>query len=153
MNTGKRIAELRMLSGLSQEKLAERLNVSRSEVAKWETGRRRPDRMSVDMMSALFGVSPESIVERNEDILSELSSCLPDGLHLSGEELKGELNRFLSSLRKTDRIIFLRRYHFLDRPAEIAQSSGLTKGQVRMILFRTRKKLKAHLSSLTEKRQ
>lgn len=36
MTIGEKIRKLRSEKGLSQEKLAERLNVSRSAVAKWE---------------------------------------------------------------------------------------------------------------------
>ncbi len=37
MTVGEEIKQLRNENGLSQEKLAEKLNVSRSAVAKWET--------------------------------------------------------------------------------------------------------------------
>lgn len=37
MTIGEKIKQLRSEKGLSQEKLAERLNVSRSAIAKWET--------------------------------------------------------------------------------------------------------------------
>ena len=36
-DSGRKIKQLRNENGLSQEKLAEKLNVSRSAVAKWET--------------------------------------------------------------------------------------------------------------------
>lgn len=38
MTTGERIAQLRRAAGLSQEQLAEALEVSRQAVSKWETG-------------------------------------------------------------------------------------------------------------------
>ena len=38
MTLGQRIHELRSAAGLSQEQLAERLNVSRQAVSKWELG-------------------------------------------------------------------------------------------------------------------
>ena len=65
MNPGNRISALRKEAGLSQESLAEKLAVSRSLVAKWETGLQRPDRRSVGMMAELFGVAPESIDARD----------------------------------------------------------------------------------------
>lgn len=37
MTVGEKIKQLRNENGLSQEKFAEKLNVSRSAVAKWET--------------------------------------------------------------------------------------------------------------------
>lgn len=38
MTTGERIARLRRAAGLSQEQLADALDVSRQAVSKWETG-------------------------------------------------------------------------------------------------------------------
>jgi len=38
MTIGERIAELRRAAGLSQEQLAELLEVSRQAISKWETG-------------------------------------------------------------------------------------------------------------------
>lgn len=37
MTVGEKIKQLRNENGISQEKLAEKLNVSRSAVVKWET--------------------------------------------------------------------------------------------------------------------
>ncbi len=38
MEIGKKIHQFRKLSGISQEQLAEKLNVSRQTISKWETG-------------------------------------------------------------------------------------------------------------------
>lgn len=147
MNSGKRIAELRMLSGLSQEALAERLHVSRSLVARWENGSRRPDSDSVEAMSALFGVAKDSIVERDTKIMAELAACLPKGSAATAEELRPLLDSFLATLHDTDRRIFVLRYHFLLKPAEIEEKTGIGGGRVRISLFRTRQKLREFLTS------
>ena len=51
-----------------------------------------------------------------------------------------------------DRNIFIRRYHFYDRPAEIAERYGLSQGSVRISLYRSRKKLKAFMMRKTEEK-
>ncbi len=38
MNLSKKIYELRKASGMSQEQLAEKINVSRQSISKWESG-------------------------------------------------------------------------------------------------------------------
>ena len=43
MSLGERLYELRKKKGLSQEEVAEKLNVTRQSVSKWETGKCMPD--------------------------------------------------------------------------------------------------------------
>ena len=43
MTLGEKIKEARKAAGLSQEQFAEKMNVSRSAVAKWETDKGLPD--------------------------------------------------------------------------------------------------------------
>ena len=153
MNTGKKISELRLLSGLSQEALAERLHVSRSLVEKWEDGSRRPDTRSVEEMVKIFGVPADSIVERDGRVTAELDSFVHAGFDTSPDALREMLDAFLLTLGDTERTVFLRRYHFLDRPSEISEAFGLGKSQVRVMLHRLRKKLKDYLSAQKEKKQ
>lgn len=144
--SGKRIAELREFAGFSQQELADRLFVSRSLVARWENGTRRPDRRCVAAMEKLFGVPAGSLVKNSRDAAAELSGCIPRDTEISPADLALMLDGFLSELCDSDRRIFLRRYHFFDRPAEIAEKIGMKKGSVRMSLCRSRKKLKIYLS-------
>ncbi|MBQ5322541.1 MAG: helix-turn-helix transcriptional regulator, partial [Oscillospiraceae bacterium] len=43
MTLGEKISDLRKRKGISQEKLAELLDVSRQAVTKWESGKGNPD--------------------------------------------------------------------------------------------------------------
>ena len=43
MTLSEKLQNLRKAAGLSQEQLAERLNVTRQAVSKWETGEGKPD--------------------------------------------------------------------------------------------------------------
>ena len=57
MTLGQRIHELRTAAGLSQEQLAERLNVSRQAISKWELDTSAPDLDRLVLLGDLFGVS------------------------------------------------------------------------------------------------
>ena len=80
--------------------------------------------------------------------LEELAECLPsdDGREI-GESaaLSDSLSRFITSLTKRERIIFVRRYFYLCPIAEIAQSLALKESTTAMTLSRTREKLRKHL--------
>ncbi|MDE7453109.1 MAG: helix-turn-helix domain-containing protein [Clostridia bacterium] len=54
---GNKIFQLRKARGLSQEELAEALNVSRQSVSKWETDQSVPDYDNITAMCAFFNVS------------------------------------------------------------------------------------------------
>lgn len=43
MNTGEKISKIRKMSGMTQEELAEKMNVSRQTISKWEKGTSSPD--------------------------------------------------------------------------------------------------------------
>ena len=66
-------------------------------------------------------------------------------IKLEGEELGKILNRFLESLSVDNRVIFLRRYWYLDTVAEIADRYGMTQSKVKTQLHRTRAKLHSFL--------
>lgn len=80
--------------------------------------------------------------------LDELAEYLPgpDAEDLqAARELGTAIDRFLDTLPKENRIIFLRRYWFGDSVKEIARSRGLTENTVSVRLNRVREKLKAYL--------
>lgn len=62
MTIGERIAQLRRAAGLSQEQLAEALEVSRQAVSKWETGQALPDIDRIGRLCALFSVSADELL-------------------------------------------------------------------------------------------
>ena len=81
--------------------------------------------------------------------LEELDNCV-DGTqdieaNSDARELSACLNRFLDSLPKDERDIFLRRYWFFDPIAVIAESYGFTKSKVTSMLHRMRGKLRKQL--------
>ena len=62
MKFGKRLYELRKKAGLSQEELAEALDVTRQTVSKWEVGDSTPDMAKLTAMGAFFGISLDELV-------------------------------------------------------------------------------------------
>ena len=67
MTIGEQIQNIRIEKGLTQERLAEMLEVSRQSVSKWELGQAVPDVDKIIRMSELFDVSTDKILLRNTD--------------------------------------------------------------------------------------
>lgn len=63
---GNRLTDLRRNAGLSQEMLAEQLDVSRQAVSKWERGEACPDMENLIMLSQLYGVSLDMLLRGEE---------------------------------------------------------------------------------------
>ena len=81
-------------------------------------------------------------------LTQEMEACIPDPQHqrkLEGQELGEVLNRFLEGLSQDNRVIFMRRYWYLDSVAEIANRYGMTESKVKTQLHRTRTKLHSFL--------
>ncbi len=81
--------------------------------------------------------------------LSELENCIPDNSfdeQLSAKELTVQLNAFLSTLHRNDRVMFLRRYWFSEPLSEIAKIFGITEHNASVRLSRIRKKLHQYLN-------
>ena len=66
MEFQQRLYELRKQSGLSQEGLADLLNVSRQAVQKWEAGTSRPDLDNLAALARYFNVSLDYLVTGQE---------------------------------------------------------------------------------------
>lgn len=74
MDFNNRLYQLRKQKGFSQEELANRLNVSRQTVSKWEVGDSTPDMEKLVAMSDLFDVSLDLLVMGKE---SEAQAQIP----------------------------------------------------------------------------
>ncbi len=71
------LTRLRKSKGLSQEQLAEELNVARQTVSKWETGQSTPDIEYLSQISDLFEVSTDYLIK---------GECLTDKISKSDEK-------------------------------------------------------------------
>lgn len=63
MILAEKVMALRKKNGWSQEELAEKLNISRQSVSKWESGASLPDIDKIIAMSGLFGVSTDYLLK------------------------------------------------------------------------------------------
>lgn len=82
MTLGDKIKHARRNCGLSQEQLADRMAVSRSAVAKWETDKGLPDVGNLKILARLLAVSVDYLLDEtetgNSSVIREpynLSSC------------------------------------------------------------------------------
>ena len=77
MKLSEKIVRLRKARGMSQEALAEQLDVSRQAVSRWEVGSALPDASNVLQLSRLFGVSADYLLDDAYE--EEWSPSAPDG--------------------------------------------------------------------------
>ena len=77
------------------------------------------------------------------DELREVALALPDTT--DSAIIRDTLNQFLEGQSKTNRIIFVRRYWFLESMRTIAEHTGKSEAAVRSTLKRMRKALKSNL--------
>ena len=85
-------------------------------------------------------------------ILDELSEVIASPIENEDSvtdslELRDAINSFLKIQRKVDRRIFVQRYWYSMSISDIASDNGETEGNVKLILHRTRLKLRAHLAN------
>ena len=102
MTIGEKIAHLRIVNNISQEKLASLLKVSRQSISKWESGESLPNIDNVREISAIFKISTDELI--NDDIVIHRGKKLPVSI---GEDIKtkyfgtdgfrGEVNSVLTA--------------------------------------------------------
>ena len=68
MTIGEKIKLLRNEKGITQELLAENLNVSRSAIAKWETNSGVPEVSNLKIISKLFDISVDELIDDTKKI-------------------------------------------------------------------------------------
>lgn len=71
MTVGERLLELRKKKGLSQEEVANVLNVSRQTVSKWEVGESTPDFDKILPLCNLYEITSDELLTGKKDIVVE----------------------------------------------------------------------------------
>lgn len=71
MEIGKQIKKYRTEIGLSQDKLAEKIFVSRQTISNWENNKNYPDVKSLLLLSSLFNVSLDMLVKGDLEKMKE----------------------------------------------------------------------------------
>lgn len=78
ISLGEKIRDYRKKAGLSQEQLAEELNVSRQAITKWETNKGVPDISNLIAISDEFGITLDELIKEDavvkKKIISDSSS-------------------------------------------------------------------------------
>ena len=81
--------------------------------------------------------------------LDELGDSFTDGAtpeqELDAKLLDEAINRFVCALPNLTQRAFVGRYYFFDSLKDIATYCGMTEGKVKVLLFRTRQRLKVYL--------
>ncbi|MBP9988150.1 MAG: XRE family transcriptional regulator [Ruminococcus sp.] len=148
MQICKKLQQLRKDANMSQYELADKIFVSRDLISKWETGERRPSYDNLIKLSEVLSCDIEELMETNKLLEDELASCFPNGFIEKEQNIEEILSSFLRTLPERDCNVFIRRYYFFDDSNQIGKMYDIQAGYVRMILTRTRKKLKKYLSGV-----
>lgn len=78
MKINEKIYSLRKEKGLSQEELADKLNVSRQTVSKWELGDSTPDFDKIVPLCEVFGISAEELLRDKKTKTENLETNKPN---------------------------------------------------------------------------
>lgn len=84
MKLSDKIIRLRKSNGWSQEDLAEKLNVSRQAISRWEGATAQPDATNILQLSKLFGVTTDYLLNdeyESDNDLPKVKEVKNDGFH------------------------------------------------------------------------
>lgn len=81
---------LRKRAGLSQEELAEKIDVSRQSVAKWENGESLPDIIKCRDLAMLFGTTIDNLINYSFEDDEMTDNKTSDGKYVFGLVKVGE---------------------------------------------------------------
>lgn len=93
MDISEKLTSLRKARNLTQEELAEKLDVSRQSVSKWETGQCVPDADKLTMLSDIFNVSVDFLLKPSE----------LDLLTIKAETLENQQKKLESAVRRKEK--------------------------------------------------
>jgi len=83
MEIGKKLKNARIEAGLTQEKAAEKIDVSRQTISNWENEKSYPDIISVIALSDLYSVSLDELLKMAEH-LEESTNVVKSNKKLTG---------------------------------------------------------------------
>ena len=72
MEIGKKLKNARIEAGLTQEKAAEKIDVSRQTISNWENEKSYPDIISVIALSELYSVSLDELLKGDQKMAEHL---------------------------------------------------------------------------------
>ncbi len=98
MKIGEKITQLRTAAGMSQEQLAERIEVSRQSVSKWEMDQALPQIDKVLQLCELFDVSTDELLHDKIELPSKVLKK-SGNKYFGTDGFRGEANVTLSSMQ------------------------------------------------------
>ena len=106
MTIGQKIAILRTAMQISQEQLAERLDVSRQSVSKWESDQSVPEVSKILLLSSLFNVTTDDLLRDDiplaptytETLFRPKESVVFNGRYFGTDGFRGEANDKLTAI-------------------------------------------------------
>lgn len=126
MIIGEKIYKLRNASGLSQEQLAEKLQVSRQSISKWESGNTIPSMDKIVELSKIFGISTDYLlIDEIEDLPSEIVADL-DSRKTIKEVTLEEARSFIEITKETMTRIAFSIFLFIISAAPLLVLIGLS---------------------------
>lgn len=72
MEIGAKLKDARMRAGMTQEKVAEEIRVTRQTISNWENEKSFPDIVSVIRLSSLYGISLDQLLKGDEEMMEHL---------------------------------------------------------------------------------
>ncbi len=99
MTIGEKITHLRSAAKLSQEALAEKLEVSRQSVSKWEMDQAQPQIDKILLMCELFNVSADELLHDKININRTTNDAPAKNKYFGTDGFRGEANRNLTSMQ------------------------------------------------------
>ena len=72
MEIGKKLKNARVQSGMTQENVAEKINVSRQTISNWENEKSYPDIINVIELSNLYSISLDELLKGDEKMIEHL---------------------------------------------------------------------------------
>ena len=73
MKLEEKLMKLRKENAWSQEEFADKLNVSRQTVSKWELGQTTPDTDNLTKIASIFGISVNDLLDENANPIEKNS--------------------------------------------------------------------------------
>ncbi|PWM46477.1 MAG: XRE family transcriptional regulator [Clostridiales bacterium] len=98
-----KILSLRKTNGMSQEELAEKLNVSRQSVSKWESAAAVPDVSKILEMSKIFGVTTDYLLKEDLSVAEYTGEDYKKTAKVSIQEA----NNFMDAIKKNSKWVAL----------------------------------------------
>ena len=102
MNFSEKLQWLRKSKGFTQEEFAEKLNVSRQAVAKWEAGQAYPDIMNLIQISDLMNVTVDYLVKDRECTMVPKKRDNNDVEELILFRLEANVNTYAAFMNEVD---------------------------------------------------